>query len=144
MSRDIRDTQPSFTLDSVIEDEGSNLSVGQRSLVCLARALVKESKIIILDEATASVDYETDRKIQDTIAQAFADRTILCIAHRLQTIIGFDRICVFDEGTIAECDMPANLFAREGGIFRGMAERSTISAEDIRIAQRERLKTCHS
>jgi ABC-type multidrug transport system fused ATPase/permease subunit len=85
------------------------------------------------------VDYETDRKIQDTIAHAFADRTILCIAHRLRTIIGYDRICVLDAGTIAEFDTPANLFAREGGIFRGMAERSSISAEDIRLAQRERL-----
>lgn len=69
-----------FTLDSPIEDEGSNLSIGQRSLVSLARALVKDSKILILDEATASVDYETDRKIQDTIATEFHDRTILCIA----------------------------------------------------------------
>jgi ABC-type transport system involved in cytochrome bd biosynthesis fused ATPase/permease subunit len=71
---------PRFTLDSPIEDEGSNLSIGQRSLVSLARALVKDSKILILDEATASVDYETDRKIQETIATEFHDRTILCIA----------------------------------------------------------------
>ena len=71
---------PRFTLDSTIEEEGSNLSIGQRSLVSLARALVKDSKILILDEATASVDYETDRKIQDTIADEFRDRTILCIA----------------------------------------------------------------
>ena len=71
---------PRFTLDSPIDDEGSNLSIGQRSLVSLARALVKDSKILILDEATASVDYETDRKIQDTIATEFRDRTIVCIA----------------------------------------------------------------
>jgi ABC-type multidrug transport system fused ATPase/permease subunit len=71
---------PRFTLDSPIEEEGSNLSIGQRSLVSLARALVKDSKILILDEATASVDYETDRKIQETIANEFRDRTILCIA----------------------------------------------------------------
>ena len=69
-----------FTLDGAIEDEGSNLSIGQGSLVSLARALVKDSKILILDEATASVDYETDRKIQNTIAAEFRDRTILCIA----------------------------------------------------------------
>lgn len=73
-------TGPRFTLDSPIDDEGSNLSIGQKSLVSLARALVKDSKIIILDEATASVDYETDKNIQDTIANEFRDRTILCIA----------------------------------------------------------------
>ena len=74
---------PRFTLDSPIEEEGSNLSIGQRSLVSLARALVKDSKILVLDEATASVDYETDRKIQETIANEFRDRTILCIARTL-------------------------------------------------------------
>lgn len=78
-----------FTLDSVVEDEGGNLSVGQRSLVSLARALVLGSKILILDEATASVDYETDRKIQDTIATEFMDRTILCIARTSLLIMIF-------------------------------------------------------
>ncbi|KAG1747124.1 ABC transporter [Suillus paluster] len=122
---------PRFTLESPIDDEGSNLSIGQRSLVSLARALVNDTKILILDEATASVDYETDRKIQDTIAYEFKERTILCIAHRLQTIIGYDRICVMDAGTIAEFDTPANLFAMPDGIFRGMCERSSITLDDI-------------
>ncbi|KAF7375201.1 Oligomycin resistance ATP-dependent permease YOR1 [Mycena sanguinolenta] len=126
-----------FTLDSVIEDEGQNLSVGQRSLVSLARALVKDAKILVLDEATASVDYETDRNIQDTIAHEFADRTILCIAHRLATIIGYDRICVMDAGQIAEFDTPARLFEL-GGIFRGMCDHSSISLEDIKIAAKIR------
>ncbi|TFY56998.1 hypothetical protein EVG20_g8713 [Dentipellis fragilis] len=97
---------PRFTLDSPIEDEGGNLSIGQRSLVSLARALVKDSRVLILDEATASVDYETDKKIQATIANEFRDRTILCIAHRLRTIISYDRICVLDAGQIAEFDAP--------------------------------------
>ncbi|KZT73163.1 hypothetical protein DAEQUDRAFT_808686 [Daedalea quercina L-15889] len=128
-----------FSLDSPVEDEGGNLSIGQRSLVSLARALVKESKILILDEATASVDYETDRKIQDTIAVEFRDRTILCIAHRLRTIIGYDRICVMDAGGIAEFDTPANLFHRPDGIFRSMCERSTITLEDILYAAKARM-----
>ncbi|EIN04040.1 hypothetical protein PUNSTDRAFT_55872 [Punctularia strigosozonata HHB-11173 SS5] len=127
-----------FTLDSPVDDEGSNLSIGQRSLVSLARALVKNSKVLILDEATASVDYETDQKIQDTIATQFADRTILCIAHRLKTIIGYDRICVMDQGTIAELDTPANLYQKADGIFRGMCERSSITLEDIKHAAKER------
>ncbi|KAI0260131.1 putative ATP-binding cassette transporter protein YOR1 [Gloeopeniophorella convolvens] len=128
---------PRFSLDSTIEEEGSNLSVGQRSLVSLARALVKDSKILILDEATASVDYETDRKIQETIASEFRDRTILCIAHRLRTIISYDRICVMDNGNIAEFDTPEALFA-QNGIFRTMCERSSISLEDIRRGRKER------
>ncbi|KAH9972120.1 ABC transporter [Lactifluus volemus] len=128
---------PRFTLDSPIEDEGSNLSIGQRSLVSLARALVKDSKILVLDEATASVDYDTDRKIQETIATEFHDRTILCIAHRLRTIISYDRICVMDNGNIAEFDAPEVLHA-QNGIFRAMCERSAITLEDIRRARKER------
>ncbi|TFK40264.1 ABC transporter [Crucibulum laeve] len=123
-----------FTLDSIIEDEGANLSIGQRSLVSLARALVKNARVIILDEATASVDYETDRNIQDTIAYEFKDRTILCIAHRLRTIISYDRICVLDAGQIAEFDTPTKLYANTQGIFRGMCERSSITMDDIKMA----------
>jgi len=130
-----------FTLDSIIEDEGGNLSIGQRSLVSLARALVKDAKIIILDEATASVDYETDRKIQDTISDEFADRTILCIAHRLRTIIGYDRICVLDAGRIAEFDTPQRLYQNQDGIFRGMCERSSITLEDLKMAAKVHANT---
>jgi ABC-type multidrug transport system fused ATPase/permease subunit len=147
---------PRFTLDSPIEAEGSNLSIGQRSLVSLARALVKNSKILILDEATASVDYETDRKIQDTITTEFRDHTILCIARtslsflfycddipdyrtmidRLRTIISYDRICVMDNGNIAEFDAPDVLHA-QNGIFRAMCEHSSITLEDIHRARKE-------
>ncbi|KAL1732291.1 P-loop containing nucleoside triphosphate hydrolase protein [Schizophyllum commune] len=128
-----------FSLDSIVEDEGNNLSIGQRSLVSLARALVKDTNILILDEATASVDYETDRNIQDTIAREFRDRTILCIAHRLRTIIGYDRICVLDAGQIAEFDSPAALFEKSDGIFRSMCERSSITLEDIKMAAKSRI-----
>ncbi|OBZ72495.1 Oligomycin resistance ATP-dependent permease YOR1 [Grifola frondosa] len=128
-----------FSLDSPIEDEGGNLSIGQRSLVSLARALVKDTRILILDEATASVDYETDRKIQDTIAHEFEDRTILCIAHRLRTIIGYDRICVLNAGEIAEFDSPHNLYNMPNGIFRSMCDRSSISLDDIKYAAKEKV-----
>ncbi|KAH7909505.1 ABC protein [Hygrophoropsis aurantiaca] len=123
-----------FNLDSVIESEGANLSVGERSLLSLARALVKDSRVVVLDEATASVDLETDSKIQHTIQTEFKDRTLLCIAHRLRTIISYDRILVLDAGLVSEFDTPLNLFNLEGGIFRGMCERSNISSKEIEAA----------
>ena len=80
-------------LDGIVEEEGLNFSLGQRQLMALARALVRGSQIIVCDEATSSVDMETDQKIQRTIATGFKGKTLLCIAHRLKTIIGYDRIC---------------------------------------------------
>jgi ABC-type multidrug transport system fused ATPase/permease subunit len=118
-------------LDGVVEEEGLNFSLGQRQLMALARALVRGSQIIVCDEATSSVDMETDQKIQRTMATGFHGKTVLCIAHRLRTIINYDRICVMDAGTIAELDTPLALFEREGGIFRGMCERSGIRKEDF-------------
>nr|CAC28731.2 related to ATP-binding cassette transporter protein YOR1 [Neurospora crassa] len=122
-------------LDSVVEEDGLNFSLGQRQLMALARALVRGSQIIVCDEATSSVDMETDDKIQRTMASAFRGKTLLCIAHRLRTIINYDRICVMDKGRIAEIGTPMELFEMEGGIFRGMCERSGIRAEDIRLAR---------
>ncbi|GAA6012116.1 hypothetical protein JCM10207_005134 [Rhodosporidiobolus poonsookiae] len=123
-------TASRFTLDLAIEDEGGNLSVGERSLVSLARALVKNSKIIVLDEATASVDFATDSRIQATIRSEFSDKTLLVIAHRLRTIVDADRIVVMDAGQVAEFDTPIDLF-RAQGIFHGMCERSGITEKDL-------------
>ncbi|KZT73648.1 ABC protein [Daedalea quercina L-15889] len=123
-----------FNLDTVIESEGANLSVGERSLLSLARALVKDSQVVVLDEATASVDLETDSKIQQTIQTQFGHKTLLCIAHRLRTIISYDRILVMDAGQIAEFDTPLNLFHVQDGIFRGMCERSGITTAEIEKA----------
>lgn len=118
-------------LDSTVEEEGLNFSLGQRQLMALARALVRGSQIIVCDEATSSVDMETDQKIQRTIATGFKGKTLLCIAHRLKTIINYDRICVMDQGRIAELDTPLKLWGDEGGIFRGMCDRSGIRREDF-------------
>ena len=117
-------------LDGVVEEEGLNFSLGQRQLMALARALVRGSQIIVCDEATSSVDMETDQKIQRTMATGFKGKTVLCIAHRLKTIINYDRICVMDQGTIAELDKPLRLW-EAGGIFRGMCDRSGIRREDF-------------
>lgn len=119
-----------ITLDSIVEEEGLNFSLGQRQLMALARALVRNARIIVCDEATSSVDMETDQKIQDTMARAFKGRTLLCIAHRLRTIVGYDRIVVMDQGRIAEVDEPRKLY-EAGGIFRGMCERGGIREEDF-------------
>ncbi|KRX98141.1 Multidrug resistance-associated protein 1 [Trichinella pseudospiralis] len=105
-----------------ISEGGENLSVGQRQLVCLARALLRKTKILILDEATAAVDLETDDLIQQTIRLHFSDCTVLTIAHRLNTIIDNDRIMVLDAGRIAEFEPPQQLLNNKNSIFYSMAK----------------------
>lgn len=134
---DDRRADAGIHLDSVVEEDGLNFSLGQRQLMALARALVRGSQIIVCDEATSSVDMETDTKIQSTIATGFRGKTLLCIAHRLRTIVGYDRICVMDAGQIAELDSPLELWKKEDGIFRSMCDRSGIRLEDIRGAREE-------
>lgn len=105
-----------------VAEGGENLSVGQRQLVCLARALLRKTKILILDEATAAVDLETDDLIQSTIRKEFQECTVLTIAHRLNTILDYDRIMVLDKGQIAELETPENLLADKESIFHSMAK----------------------
>lgn len=120
-----------FHLDQKVEEEGANFSLGERQLLALTRALVRQSKILILDEATSSVDYETDNKIQSRIAAAFGDCTILCIAHRLKTILTYDRILVLEQGEIEEFDTPRSLYEKKDGIFRQMCIKSGINESDF-------------
>ncbi|KAJ9373982.1 hypothetical protein DTO282E5_1338 [Paecilomyces variotii] len=120
-------------LDTPVDEEGLNFSMGQRQLMALARALVRDSRIIVCDEATSSVDFETDQKIQRTMAYGFKGTTLLCIAHRLRTIIGYDRICVMDKGRIAEMDETLKLWEKRDGIFCSMCDRSGIKREDFLV-----------
>ncbi|CAK5271106.1 unnamed protein product [Mycena citricolor] len=120
-----------FSLNSTIGDEGSNYSAGEKQLLALCRALVKNSPIIVLDEATSSVDVETDAKLQRTIRTEFASSTLLCIAHRLNTIAYYDRILVMDQGQVAEYDTVLNLFDKEDSIFRSLCNEANLSRADI-------------
>ncbi|KAF8154551.1 multidrug resistance-associated ABC transporter [Crassisporium funariophilum] len=120
-----------FSLDSMIGDEGVNYSAGEKQLLALCRALVKNSRIIILDEATSNVDVETDSKVQRTIQTEFASSTLLCIAHRLNTIAHCDRVIVMDGGKVAEFDSVMTLFDRRDSIFRSLCDEANLQRVDI-------------
>src|SRR6201999_519397 len=111
-------------LQYVVEEEGKNFSVGQRQLICLARALLRKTRILVLDEATAAVDLETDDLIQETIRREFKDCTIMTIAHRLNTIIDYDKVLVMDKGEIAEYDTPNALLENTNSIFYSLAKEA--------------------
>ncbi|KAF9360492.1 hypothetical protein BGX34_007744 [Mortierella sp. NVP85] len=107
-----------------VSQNGDNFSVGQRSLICLARALLRKTKILVLDEATAAVDVETDELIQRTIRKEFKDRTILTIAHRIKTIMDSDRILVLEKGRVEEFESPHTLLQRPESLFYKLAEQA--------------------
>jgi len=109
-------------LSSPVAESGNNLSQGQKQLVCLARALLKAPKVILFDEATASIDYLTDSKIQATIRQL--ESTTITIAHRLNTVIYYDKVLVLDQGRVKEFAHPYELLQIEKGLFRTMCEHS--------------------
>lgn len=107
-------------LDAVVSEYGENLSAGQRQVICLTRALLRNSKILILDEASSSLDMETDRMIQETIRTHLKDATILTIAHRLSTLADYDKVIVMDGGIVAEYGSPAELLGRNGSQFAAL------------------------
>eukprot|EP00727_Mastigamoeba_balamuthi_P001146 m51a1_g11028 putative multidrug resistance-associated protein 5-like (1011) ;mRNA; f:416046-422054 len=107
-------------LDSRVLENGENFSTGQRQLICMARAILRNARILILDEATASVDMHTDILIQKMLRSFFAGCTVFTIAHRLHTIMDSSRVMVISEGALAEFDAPTALLAREGGLFAAM------------------------
>lgn len=122
-------------LDMMVSERGENFSVGQRQLLSLARALLRRSQVLVLDEATAAVDVATDVLIQKTIRDEFKSCTMLIIAHRLNTIIDSDRVLVMDGGEVVEFDSPQNLLANEDSKFAGMV-RST-GAANARYLQQQ-------
>lgn len=112
---------------------GSNLSHGQKQLLCIARAILSRPKVLLLDEATSAVDMETDRLIQQSIRQEFSDSTLLVIAHRLSTVVDFDRILVLKDGVDAEFGSPKELLGIEGGIFKEMVSHSGEKDELVKL-----------
>ncbi|KAJ3043701.1 hypothetical protein HDV00_004474 [Rhizophlyctis rosea] len=120
-------------LEMGVTEGGENLSVGQRQLLCLARAMLKKPKILVLDEATANIDYETDAVIQKVLRRDFEGVTVVTIAHRLNTIIDYDRVMVLSAGEIVEYNSPKQLLNLEGGKFRAMVdETGPVNAELLR------------
>jgi ATP-binding cassette, subfamily C (CFTR/MRP), member 1 len=115
------DERSNFTLSSTIDESGANLSTGQRQLLCLARAMVRSRKILVMDEATANVDGATDERMQEIVRTDFATMTTITIAHRIDTIIDSDRILVMDKGRMVEFDTPRALLAKTDSIFYSIA-----------------------
>ncbi|KAF5570908.1 ABC transporter [Fusarium phyllophilum] len=116
------------TLDTAVETEGLNFSLGQRQLIALARALLRNTRIVLVDEGTSSVDPETDALVQETLATGLQGKTLIAIAHRLRTVIQYDRVCVMDKGKIVELGPPLELW-EQGGIFRAMCDSNGITRE---------------
>ncbi|KAF0684269.1 Aste57867_23733 [Aphanomyces stellatus] len=113
-------------LEFQVAEKGSNLSVGQRQLLCIARALLRHSRVVVLDEATANIDLESDRLIQQTMKECFKGVTMLVIAHRLDTIIDSDRILVLDRGSVVEYDAPSVLLANDNSAFAQLANQAQL------------------
>nr|CAD7596643.1 unnamed protein product [Timema genevievae] len=114
--------------DGEVREGGENLSAGERQLFCLARAILHDAACLIMDEATSSVDPGTEKALLAAAAKAFANKTVITIAHRLPTILECDRIVVLDEGRIVEDGSPAELMNKSMGVFSSMLKTSNEGA----------------
>jgi ABC-type multidrug transport system fused ATPase/permease subunit len=121
-----------LTLDTRVESEGKNFSTGHRQLIALARAIIRDTRIVLIDEATSNVDLRSDTHVQEMIRGQFADRTVITIAHRLRTILAYDRVMVMDSGRVVEMGTPAELFERGAA---AAARKATAPAATKRDAE---------
>lgn len=112
------------SLDTIVEEKGSSFSSGQKQMICLARAALSKSKILVLDEATANMDAGRDKHLHEVVEDVFVDCTILMIAHRLHLILNCDKVLVLDKGNIVEFDDPKSLLKEEDSMFHKMCQES--------------------
>jgi ABC-type multidrug transport system fused ATPase/permease subunit len=128
------DVGSSLDLDSVVKENGANISHGQRSLISIARALVRRSKVVILDEATASIDGRTDKKLQAMLTETMGHATVLTVAHRLNTIVdSCDRVLVMERGRVAEFDSISSLYTKSDSSFRALCDSAQIKVTEANV-----------
>ena len=127
-------------LDTTVADGGLNFSVGQRQLLCLARAILRKNKILVLDEPTANVDSRTDKLLQEAVAKSFRDATIIAVAHRLDTVIDYDKILVLGAGAVLEYGSPHELIEKVNGAFASMVN-DTGSAMKRELTSRAKMSS---
>jgi ABC-type multidrug transport system fused ATPase/permease subunit len=119
------------SLEDAVSESGINFSVGQRQLIVISRALLRGASIVIMDEATAAVDADTDARIQNVMRTEFAKATTITVAHRINTIMESDYILVMDDGRAAEFDKPKALLKKPGGLFRDLVEASRNTGQSM-------------
>ena len=123
-----------------IDEKGGNLSSGEKAIICICRAIMKKSKIVILDEATANIDLVTENQIQKMIKECFQNCTMITIAHRLQTIVQSDKVLVMGNGKVKEFDHPQALMANPSSHFAKLIEEVTMEEERIKQEREEKEK----
>ncbi|KAG5895082.1 hypothetical protein JTB14_021044 [Gonioctena quinquepunctata] len=138
----LRSAVPS--LNMMVTEGGTNFSTGQKQLTCLARAILRNNKIVVLDEATANVDHKTDELIQTTIKNKFSECTIITIAHRLNTIMESDKVLVMDAGVMVEYDHPHKLIEKRGTFFNLLMETGDAVSKHLRDIAREHYENCYN
>ncbi|KAI8827591.1 P-loop containing nucleoside triphosphate hydrolase protein, partial [Chytridium lagenaria] len=124
-------TEQAKKLDHPVQESGKNLSAGQRQLLCIARSILAEPKILIMDEATAALDAEGNDNVKDLMKGGLKDVTVIAVAHQIKSIAAFDKVLVLDDGKLAEFDSPKALLETEGSIFKALVEATGPAYADV-------------